>query len=546
MRLLNTRTIKLEEFYGPTFPKYAILSHTWGDDEVSFQDISLSRAIKKKGFQKVQRACSLAFRKGFDYVWVDTCCIDKSSSSELSEAINSMFYWYRSSAICFAYLSDLQATKPGSPQLHKCRWFTRGWTLQELIAPRKIEFYDAKWNMIGTKKSLEDRLYRITGISKEVLREGKLMTTVPIAKRMAWASSRETTRIEDTAYSLMGIFNVNIPLLYGERENAFQRLQEEIVRTTHDSTIFAWQSRGYSHKYSGIFAKSPREFVIGGDDMQSSTHLNTDEEEFSITNKGVKMSTSLLYTDEHPGLYILPIGQGRVSWGKDKLTMGIYLAKFGNDSFVRARHKTFHTFEGLKSHKRLDEQVIYILKTMDENTHDSVRRRRCSAIYFDFCSTIGVSKVTPKSLWDSQRKTMLIPTTDMSSAFVCIEVDGEETWPVDRTPFPLASRRHAATVCLLFSFTDNFPVCHCFTFDPKDFDLLDQLDSAVGWDLFIETHDRLFNGDDGTKLDFDRVRLGINEPRVWAIAEGRQLFVNLTEREGDDSPSFRLTVRNAD
>jgi hypothetical protein len=118
------------------------------------------------------------------------------------------------------------------------RWFTRGWTLQELIAPKTVYFFDSSWNEIGEKRQPEKEIAEVTGIDSDVLRDHRSLYTKRIARRMSWASSRETTRIEDIAYCLMGIFNVNMPLLYGEGERAFIRLQEVIMRSNYDHTLF--------------------------------------------------------------------------------------------------------------------------------------------------------------------------------------------------------------------------------------------------------------------------------------------------------------------
>jgi len=246
MRLINTKTYAFEEFIGRKIPKYAILSHTWEEEEVTFADFtSKPRVWEKKGWAKIDKTCKMASQNGYQYAWVDTCCIDKSSSAELTEAINSMFRWYQRAELCYAFLSDLPARTPGSSSsalgLRNCRWFTRGWTLQELIAPRHVQFFDQNWIPYGDKDTLSEELQSITGINPLVLNHGKSLTSITVAEKMSWAASRETTRIEDTAYCLLGIFNVNIPLLYGEEEKAFRRLQEEIIRTTPDRSIFAWR-----------------------------------------------------------------------------------------------------------------------------------------------------------------------------------------------------------------------------------------------------------------------------------------------------------------
>lgn len=237
---------------------YAILSHTWGKDEVSFADfkalesaaenetiqIRLARGghvdIKEtEGYRKISGAAQLAKGAGLQYVWVDTCCIDKTSSAELSESINSMFRWYQNASVCFAYLSDVIGVDLHSPDstFRRSRWFTRGWTLQELIAPRGVKFFDKEWGYIDSKQyttSFCALLANITGISEQVLVGTALLTDVSVANKMRWAAMRQTTRLEDTAYCLLGLFNVNMPLLYGEGVRAFVRLQEQIMRETDD------------------------------------------------------------------------------------------------------------------------------------------------------------------------------------------------------------------------------------------------------------------------------------------------------------------------
>ncbi|KAF1993910.1 HET-domain-containing protein [Amniculicola lignicola CBS 123094] len=244
MRLLNTATLKVEEFIGGVLPEYAILSHTWETEEVSFQDIQTPTAAQKKGYTKIQKCCKRAREDGYKYCWIDTCCIDKTSSAELSEAINSMYRYYQQARVCYVYLSDLReegAEDQGELQsdLRSCRWWTRGWTLQELIAPQTVEFYDSGWTEIGTKLSLDHQIMQITGIDEGVL-GGENPHRRNVAVRMSWAARRTTTRLEDRAYSLMGIFGVNMSLIYGEGCRAFIRLQEEILRSQEDHTIFAW------------------------------------------------------------------------------------------------------------------------------------------------------------------------------------------------------------------------------------------------------------------------------------------------------------------
>ena len=180
MWLINTESFALEAIGDPEGYSYAVLSHTWEGGEVTFQEMAdLNQAREKPGFSKIERTCRLALERGIKYAWVDTCCIDKSSSAELTEAINSMFRWYKLSTICFVYLSDCDDN-----ELAKCRWFTRGWTLQELLAPVFVEFYDHFWRPSGNKTSLQKLIVDITGIDEKVLNNSDALSSVCVARRM--------------------------------------------------------------------------------------------------------------------------------------------------------------------------------------------------------------------------------------------------------------------------------------------------------------------------------------------------------------------------
>jgi hypothetical protein len=246
-------------------PPYAILSHTWTKgQEVTYNELLAGTGAVKPGYAKICFCGDQAAKDGLEYFWVDTCCIDKSSSAELSEAINSMYNWYENATKCYAYLSDvsyLGGNYPKEPvmvEFSKSRWFKRGWTLQELIAPSEVVFFSKEWSPIGTKSSLTKDLTEITGIDRQVL-GGAHPSVSSIADRMSWAAKRETTRDEDIAYSLLGIFDINMPLLYGEGKKAFIRLQEEIMKVSDDQSIFAWKSSDpISH--SGLLATYPEHF----------------------------------------------------------------------------------------------------------------------------------------------------------------------------------------------------------------------------------------------------------------------------------------------
>jgi len=299
MRLLNAKSQKLEYFQSSETPPYVILSHTWGEEEVSFQDISGSETLSHlKGYQKISRCCQQAVTDGYEYVWIDTCCIDKTSSAELSEAINSMFQWYAEADMCYAYLSDVKASADlivKDSELAKSRWFTRGWTLQELIAPSNVIFYESKWLEIGTKISLRNTLTKITSISSQIL-DGGSCDSCSVACRMSWASKRVTTRLEDEAYCLMGIFGVNMPLLYGEGEKAFLRLQEEIMKRSDDHSLFAWTAENM--QLYGLLAGSPRDFSESGNIERLKDEPMSLP--YSITNKGVQITLQLVKSSSVP------------------------------------------------------------------------------------------------------------------------------------------------------------------------------------------------------------------------------------------------------
>ena len=190
---------------------------------------------------KIRNFLTQAEKDGYEWAWSDTCCIDKTSSTELTEAINSMFRYYALSDVCYVYLADVPAEAPkhASP-FTSSRWHTRGWTLQELLAPQNVLFMSRDWTPLGNKCTLAEMLERVTSIPTSVLRLEEDFATMSIATRMSWAARRTTTRVEDEAYCLLGIFGVNMPTIYGEGRNAFYRLQEEIVRSSVDTTLLVW------------------------------------------------------------------------------------------------------------------------------------------------------------------------------------------------------------------------------------------------------------------------------------------------------------------
>ncbi|KAI0644177.1 heterokaryon incompatibility protein-domain-containing protein [Trametes meyenii] len=336
MYLLDTTTGALELVDDPRKERYAILSHVWQrEGEQSFQDIQVlqhglvrrvSSALKgrrngpvsilPRTSAKIRNCCEYVRRRGYKKVWIDTCCIDKTSSSELSEAINSMYEWYGLADVCFAFLCDV--TDQADPEKQNsafCRsiWFQRGWTLQELIAPRSLVFVSKEWRFIGTKANLAHVIEKVTGIPTGILTHELSLNSVSIARRMSWASRRVTKRPEDEAYSLMGIFGVKMSTIYGEGRTAFLRLQEEILKHIHDESIFAWgsifrvSSPGSSLRWrqewkdgfdpSVLFARSPAEFFYSGNiepvalnDFEQRLGIPMAVPHYTITSYGVRSS----------------------------------------------------------------------------------------------------------------------------------------------------------------------------------------------------------------------------------------------------------------
>lgn len=227
------------------------MSHVWARDksEQSFADIERLRSIGVTSYDDPQvsakiRGCVRAAKEhGFGWIWNDTCCIDTRSSAELEEAINSMFRWYEEAAMCLAYLQDVPDDCPieeTNSAFRRSMWFKRAWTLQELLAPQYLVFLSVNWKHLGTKSGSADLVHDITGIDAEVLTFHRALHHVSVARRMSWASKREASRIEDQAYSLLGIFDVSMATIYGEGSHAFRRLQVKIMKRAADHTLFAW------------------------------------------------------------------------------------------------------------------------------------------------------------------------------------------------------------------------------------------------------------------------------------------------------------------
>ncbi|KAE9378240.1 HET-domain-containing protein [Stipitochalara longipes BDJ] len=352
MRLINIKyehALFFEEFNEPSIPKYAILSHTWEEQEISYAEASTIFSTFRvpyfysAGFEKLKRFAAAAWTlkaPEVDYIWIDTCCIDKSSSAELSEAINSMYRWYHNATHCCVYLADV----PPQPENYdipavrskfkktkkQSRWLTRGWTLQELLAPRiGCLFYTMDWQFLNITDEVARAVSEETCIPMEAIRCFR-PERWSVAQKMSWAARRRTTRIEDRAYSLLGLFNVNMPLIYGEGNSAFRRLQEEILKNSTDQTIFCWAAPGASFStWRGLLARSPSEFEYSGGFLENKRRKALP---FQLTNKGIQMSLKLVPGDLAPGDFVALLQCYRDGDSKE---IGIYVQRTNDDNFIR-------------------------------------------------------------------------------------------------------------------------------------------------------------------------------------------------------------------
>ena len=316
------RRAKVFDFRDDEDTEYVILSHRWiGDTEVNYDEmVDLAKMEEgdrdeireRAGYKKILDTCRQAKKYGYEWVWVDTCCIDKRSSAELSEAINSMYRWYANAKVCYAYLHDVDGssfpTKKDNAKYPEWNgwpeWFSRGWTLQEMIAPSNVQFFNRNWQLIGRKKMLSRPLTRITGVPEHILIGGLDRGHTCVAQIISWAANRTTTRVEDRAYSLMGLLDVNMPMLYGEGKKAFHRLQLEIIRSSDDQSIFAWGYNSDDVRIGSILADDPSFFadcsniwLMDHDEFIEESEktfpelgsMDADVGVFPVTNRGIQI-----------------------------------------------------------------------------------------------------------------------------------------------------------------------------------------------------------------------------------------------------------------
>ncbi|KAL7926381.1 hypothetical protein ACQKWADRAFT_280138 [Trichoderma austrokoningii] len=422
MRLINTKTFELEEIADANPPPYAILSHTWGRDvqELSFSDVqnginTITSDQKKPGLTKFRRCCEQAQADSLGYAWIDTCCIDKTNMVELGEAINSMFRWYSLATVCYAYLSDVpDDDDPPVPasRFRTSRWFTRGWTLQELLAPKYLRFYNAEWRLIGTKGNRCTVLQEITRVPRQFLLGVAELYAASVAQRMSWAAQRETKRAEDLAYCLLGIFGITMPMIYGEGgREAFFRLQEQIMKTTRDDSILAWgldhgSSASNAPKfmdgdkfiYGDILAATPSDFADSGHIIareQATNPLHS----LDIFGGSLRIYLPLLTIDTGETFGLLSCGPKSDSQQVAAIPLAKIMSAAANE-YVRPREAS--VFLHPKPEDGVLPELIHIKK--DGQKNKSVKNQQYLHYDEDTFAKLGlvIVEVVPRAWWDDQ------------------------------------------------------------------------------------------------------------------------------------------------
>lgn len=436
MWLINTITLQLEEVTdaGLEGKSYAILSHCWEEgQEVSFQEFNhpdLEEVRQKRGFEKIRRTCERAKREDppLQYCWVDTCCIDKKSSAELTEAINSMFKWYREATVCYAYLHDLQHGNDLKSQLPECKYFTRGWTLQELIAPREMVFFDADWVPRGTKKELLQLLCTITNIPEYVLTVGDEVHNVCIARRMSWAAHRQTRRIEDEAYCLMGIFGIHMPMIYGEGRQAFVRLQEELINDSRDRSIFAWKSSS-DESYRGLLARSPREYAHCGNYSASlAAHRLTGD--YQLMNGGINFHSNIsIISEEGKSWHMLEL-ECRDSNTIPSTWIGIFLHKTATSDFVRAHPQKLATIDrydisaGDRAYPPYLQRTRFVTaRSITQFDVKRIEHQYYQSLQLCLPRSAVITTISPEDLWDPANNVFLVGSISGFTGYVYFDVE---------------------------------------------------------------------------------------------------------------------------
>lgn len=349
-RLINTRTYELHK--NVLSPEYAILSHKWVEPEVTFQQLDSTEwrtiNLESQPMKKIRDACKKARERSslIEWLWVDTCCIDKTDNVELASALNSMFEWYFGATVCYGYLYDVKwiassrqiskSTDPKRPGTESA-WFERGWTLQELLAPRYMEFYDRDWNFMDTRKNLADLIHERTGIAEKYLTGASNFKVASVATKLSWMAGRTTSAVEDIAYSMLGLLNITMEIRYGEGVKAFMRLQRTLMESSTDESLFAWTTpagglacyRGLGHvpefspTHWGLLAPSPDCFSKYTDlVVLPDRYVPRLAGGYRMTQQGVHFVMPWTPTSEVISIF---------GWTRRHVTLGLNCCRFGDN-----------------------------------------------------------------------------------------------------------------------------------------------------------------------------------------------------------------------
>ncbi|KAK3350340.1 heterokaryon incompatibility protein-domain-containing protein [Lasiosphaeria hispida] len=585
MRLLNTKTHNLSEFQS-SVPPYAILSHTWGPDEVLYDDIFSEARTRRRGWAKLESCCQQAARDGWEWVWIDTCCIDKSDSSELSEAINSMFQWYEEAQVCYAFLEDVPkryfsdegVAFPWKWYFRSSRWFKRGWTLQELLAPTCLLFFDGVWNPIGSRESWVEEISLVTGIGVRQFLDFK---SCSVATKLSWAARRETTRVEDRAYSLLGLLGVHMPLIYGEGKKAFVRLQHELMRQYNDETIFLWVSTAlpnhlpersrlpaaHMHHFgrpcASLFAESP-------DDYSASNGLvvwpfDSERRGFAVSNAGLSIRGEL-FEEAKGGRAGKPLFaiQLNCTWEwpptesfKSPMMLPLTNTPPGSAFFQRAGAmiRSWREANATYSWQSLGKRDILIVPPQDDAR---LQQRQPSGIIAWVAPSDGRPGLPKLTKYGAHEYFLDKETMKWTAAWAGYGGRGSDIWSLDRsrvlsfklgallTPNTATISRIGVTVQgartpvtfgLIIKAVNAFPAVGIWRMSESE-NSLEDLISYLNWEIKEQRYPDIALLGSGKVIRVTAKPAPVREPEL----DAKGLTANLLDKERKVSPTFKATI----
>ncbi|KAM3070211.1 hypothetical protein ACMFMF_008563 [Clarireedia jacksonii] len=380
MRLLNTENYELKDIRQKV--EYAILSHRWYEEEITFGSLDAAQLRdsqqKSPQLDKIRGSCAQAKEAGLEWVWIDSCCINRNSSEELRRSISSMFDWYQNAAVCYTYLSDVIGSETSNdhfePQNNEDRKYS-------------------EWFERGTRAELATEISRITGIAAMYLNGTDDFRNANIATKLSWQAGRKTTEVEDTAYSLIGVLGVQLMAMYGEGRQAFQRLQEEAIKTQVDESIFAWttpagslpnHNRPWASDQWGLLAPSPDCFMKSGDITINGPSRSRPSGGISIIAGGVQFPMAMKDRETVPqwvgfvSVFVPPF-----------LGLAIFLAV---GTHLHRKRKEFPlTLNCWRKDQVGKLKPIQIFITRDSDSTGDLVWRRCN------CEELGLGKRVPRN-----------------------------------------------------------------------------------------------------------------------------------------------------